>query len=198
MERVVSGITPELESLARPIDDFRMHPSNPRRPKVADIEKALRRFGQLKPIVVQQSTGYVVARSRVWEAAKRLGWPTVAAVVSPMDDLTAMRFLVADNRTSDLGDYDSEAVLELLEQVDSLEGTGYSVEDVDDLIARVEAAAAAGEAPDEMREVVLTMGEGSHATLSERLARLKATYGVASDEDAVWEAVQREVEAVKA
>lgn len=186
-------IAPALAPLIAPITDFRPHPDNPRRSDLDAIVAGLRRFGQMKPIVVQRSTGFIIARSRVWEAARRLGWTEVAAVVADVDDLTAKRFLIADNRTSDLGDYEDAEVLALIESVSSLDGTGYTQADVDDLVARVtgEHPAGGGEAT-EQPSVVLTMSEGSFVAFTERVRRLRERWGLPDDASTVLRAVLAE------
>lgn len=51
-----------------------------------------------------------------------------------VDAERAARIALADNRTADLGSYDNEELLGLLETVDyDLDGTGYDYGDVDDL-----------------------------------------------------------------
>jgi DNA modification methylase len=55
-----------------------------------------------------------------------------------VDDATARRIMLADNRTNDLATYDDEVLAELLEAAaadDDLLGTGYDGDDLDDLLA---------------------------------------------------------------
>ena len=64
----------------------------------------------------------------------------VAAVVARMDDRTAMRYLVADNRTQELGATDTNALVDILAElamVGQLDATGYDGDDVDDLLRLV-------------------------------------------------------------
>ncbi len=130
----VAGISADLLSLAVPIDSVTLHPRNPREGDVGAIVESLRRFGQLKPIVVQASTRFVVAGNHLLRAARELGWTEVAANVSDLDDRQARAFMVADNRTQELGTYDQDALGLLLRELaiaDDLEGTGYDGDDVD-------------------------------------------------------------------
>lgn len=115
-----------------PIEKLRPHPANPRRGDVVAIMRSLERFGQVKPIIVQRSTGFVVAGNHTMEAAKRLGWTTINAMVMEMDDDKARAYLIADNRTSDRGSYDKSALTDLLGDVlaTSLDGTGWTEEEV--------------------------------------------------------------------
>ena len=51
-----------------------------------------------------------------------------------MDDDRAARIVIADNRTAELGHTDSQALTELLSELDGLEGTGYTDSDLEDLL----------------------------------------------------------------
>ena len=99
---------------------------------------SLRRFGQQKPIVIQRSTGYVVAGNHLVRAAQSLGWSEIAANIVELDDATATAFMLADNRTSDLGGYDDALLAAILAEAaaaDDLTGTGYDADDVAALVA---------------------------------------------------------------
>jgi ParB-like chromosome segregation protein Spo0J len=96
------------------IESLKPHPDNARRGDVAAIMRSLERFGQQKPIVVQRSTGYVVAGNHTLEAAKRLGWKTIQAVVQDLDDESARQYLITDNATSDRSTYDRDKQSKLL------------------------------------------------------------------------------------
>jgi DNA modification methylase len=126
-------IAPQLRGLVIPIDSVELHPSNPRRGDVAAVAASLARFGQQKPVVVQRSTGYVVAGNHVVRAALSLGWTEIAANVEDLDDASAIAFMIADNRTADLGGYDDTllaAILAEQQAADNLAATGYDDDDV--------------------------------------------------------------------
>jgi DNA modification methylase len=132
------GIARVLRSLAVPLSSVQLHPRNPRRGDVTAIAASLARFGQQKPIVVQASTGWVVAGNHLVLAAQSLGWTEIAANVVEMDDATATGFMLADNHTSDLGGYDDELLAAILAEAaaaDNLTATGYDADDVAALVA---------------------------------------------------------------
>jgi hypothetical protein len=57
-----------------------------------------------------------------------------------VDDKAALRILLADNRTSDLGDYDKEALAEILLQLraaEDLAGSGYGELDVGKILVEM-------------------------------------------------------------
>ena len=126
-------IAPALQALAVPIESMELHPRNPRSGDVEAVADSLDRFGQQKPIVVQASTRYVVAGNHLLRAARSLGWTEIAANVVEMDDATAIAYMLADNRTADLGSYDDDLLAAILAEqaaADNLAATGYDPDDV--------------------------------------------------------------------
>ena len=122
------------------IDKLVPHPDNPRRGDLETIANSLRVHGQYKPLVVQRSTGYILAGNHTWLAAKHLGWDTLAVAYVDVGETQASQILLVDNRASDLGSYDNVALSELLASLDTnLEGTGYDPDYVDDLLAALDA-----------------------------------------------------------
>lgn len=135
---VSAHIAPQLRALVVPIDCVELHPRNPRRGDVAAVAASLARFGQVKPIVVQRSKGYVIAGNHVLRAALSLGWTEIAANVEDLDDAESMALMLADNRTADLGGYDDTllaAILAEQQAEDNLAATGYDADDVAALLA---------------------------------------------------------------
>lgn len=114
-----------------PIGDVKPHPQNPRRGNVDLIKTSLEQHGQYRPIVAQRSTGHIVAGNHTWHAAKALKWASVAVTWLDVDDETALRVLIADNRTSDLATYNNDALVNLLKSLPSLDGTGFDRYDLD-------------------------------------------------------------------
>ncbi len=112
-----------------PIGDLRPHPDNPRNGDVDAIAESLTVNGQYKPIVVARD-GTVLAGNHTYMAALTLGWPALHAVVLPVawDSREAVRILVTDNRTSDLGRYDEAQLLTVMDTFDDLTGTGWTTE----------------------------------------------------------------------
>ncbi len=136
-------IAPQLRSLVVPIDSVTLHPNNPRRGDVAAVAASLARFGQQKPIVVQASTRYVVAGNHLVMAGRSLGWSEIAANVEDLDDASAVAFMLADNRTADLGGYDDAllaAILAEQEAAANLAATGYDADDVAAILAAAQIA----------------------------------------------------------
>lgn len=126
----------KVESVA--ISSLSLHPRNPRKGNIEVIADSLAIHEQYKPIVAQKSTGHVLAGNHTLQAAEALGWDEIQVVFVDVDDDEATRILLADNRTSDLGEYDNELLVELLEGLPELDGTGYSADDLDVMAADLE------------------------------------------------------------
>jgi site-specific DNA-methyltransferase (adenine-specific) len=101
------------------------------------IVASLSRFGQRTPIVVQRKGMVVRAGNGRLEAAKRLGWQHIAAVVVDDDSVEAVSYAIADNRTAELAEWDSETLASLLDTLpkEALEATGYTEDDLQALLA---------------------------------------------------------------
>ena len=126
---VTMNINVKAEKVA--IDTIKPHPRNPRLGDIALIAESLEKNGQYSPIVVWEDT--IIAGTHTWKAAKSLGWKEVAITRYEGSEKDALRVLIADNRTSDIATYDNAYLLELLKSLPDLEGTGYDLQDIDDL-----------------------------------------------------------------
>lgn len=141
------------------VDRLVPHPRNPRRGDVEAIRASIRAHGFYGTIVAQRSTGRILAGNHRWEAARAEGLGEVPVVWVDVDDDTATRILLADNRTADLADYDNETLTELLSELrdfdggNGLHGTGYTPDDLDALIREIDGPKEGRTDPDDVPEV---------------------------------------------
>ena len=77
------------------------------------IRASLNRFGQQKPIVVN-SDGVVIAGNGTLSAAKSLGWTEISVVRTDLTGADAVAFAIADNRTAELAEWDTESLAETM------------------------------------------------------------------------------------
>lgn len=113
----LSYIAEPLRSLAIPVDDLALDPTNSRshdRRNIDAIKASLERFGQRAPIVVQQDGMIVRSGNGRLIAARELGWTHVAALVRDETDAEAVAWSVVDNRTAELAEWDEKALLDAL------------------------------------------------------------------------------------
>jgi len=118
----------DLAPMMRPIDEVTPHPRNYNNGDVEAIGESIEVNGMYRPVFVQRSTGYIIAGNHTWHACKMLGATHIPIVWLDVDDPTAVRIMLADNRTAALAVPDNALLLELLDDLaaeDSLIGTGY-------------------------------------------------------------------------
>lgn len=114
------------------------HPQNPRQGDIGAIYQSIEANGFYGAVVAQRSTGYILAGNHRYKAAKRAGLSQVPVIWLDVDDDRALRILLADNRTNDLASYDNDALAAILSELaesSDLVGTGYTGDDLDDLLA---------------------------------------------------------------
>lgn len=123
--------------------DLSLFHMNPRVGDVDAIAASLRAHGQYKPVVVNRGTHTgrpfeVLAGNHTVKAFRDLveahpeedGWRQVSCWVVDVDEDRAARIVAVDNRTADIGSFDDQVLVDLLESLPSLEGTGYSDDDL--------------------------------------------------------------------
>lgn len=134
----------ELQVERVPVGDLIPYPGNARHGDIGAICQSLQAHGQYRPLVVQASTSYVIAGNHTLAAAVQLGWTEIAITRLDVDDEQAKRILLVDNRTQDLATNDDSALAALLEELaatdEGLDGTGFDGDDLDDLLADLDAA----------------------------------------------------------
>jgi DNA modification methylase len=126
-----------------PIDRLFCSPANPRRNDAAvpHVAASIRRFGWQQPVVARR-TGEVIAGNTRLKAAQSLGMTEVPVWWFDGSDLDALAFGITDNKSHSWSDWDEPVLAKLLEQLraeDSLEGVGYSTDDIDALVAQLRA-----------------------------------------------------------
>jgi len=129
-------IAPQVETQIEPITAVRPHPDNPRQGDIGAITQSLQEFGQYRPIVANKTTGRILVGNHTYQGAVLLGWKEIAVSWVEVDEDSEIKILLVDNRTSDLATYDKTDHQQAVTQVlGNLNGTGYTLEDVDDIQA---------------------------------------------------------------
>lgn len=127
--RVLAG----LEALLRPIGELLEDVGNARihgDRNLEAIKDSLASRGQHAPLVVQRQGMIVRVGNGRLRAAKALGWSHVAAVVVDEDDIQASARAIADNRSSELADWDGETLVELVAELQAAgAGAGLAFDD---------------------------------------------------------------------
>lgn len=174
--------------------DVKTHPRNPRKGSLESIAQSLEANDFYGTIVVQKSTGYVLAGNHRLLAAKEAGAKELPAMVLDVDDATALRILLADNRTSDVAEYDDPELLSLLREIGqeegTLDGTGWTFDDFRELEREADALTGAG--PDEDEAPPLPAEPRSKLGEVYELGPHRLLCGDATSSDDAWKLLEDE------
>lgn len=129
--------TVELERL-RPWD------KNPRKNHaVAAIERSIKEFGYLAPIIVQKGTYRILAGHGRLAALKKRGVRKVPVMVADLSDEKADLFTLTDNKLAELGQWDDAALSQLVGELEAKHAdlglAGFERSEIDDLLDDAEA-----------------------------------------------------------
>lgn len=144
-----------------PLTDLQTYHKNPRIGDPDTVAKSLYFNGQFKPIVVNIGTHtgrkneilcgnhtYIAARRELeWDSRvdgqvkhfRKEPWETIVASFVDVDEDAAARIVLADNRTAENSTYDDAVLADIFKQINdlgSVEATGYSSEEMDDILAK--------------------------------------------------------------
>lgn len=130
-----------------PIGDVQPHPDNARLHLTAHlVAESIDAHGVYKPLVVQRSTGAILAGNGLWQVLKDRGEGEVAVTYVDVDDEQATRILLVDNATSDESTYDEQALADLLTALEGdFAGTGWTEQAAGDLLDLLGATLEPGE-----------------------------------------------------
>lgn len=106
-----------------PISALQKDPENARKHSKKNIDAiagSLKKFGQRRPLVVWQQ--FVIAGNGTLEAAQQIGWTEIEITRVPEDwtHEEARAYAIADNRTSELAEWDDFLLSNQLVELDSV------------------------------------------------------------------------------
>ena len=141
-----------------PLSKLVRAPRNPKDHDLGAIHNSISRFNFVAPLIIDETSGKLVAghgRLDALQAMKAQGQPVperitvedgewlvpVVRGVAFADPQEAEAYLVADNRTTELGGWDESMLAEVLSDLaaeDALDGTGFDGEDLDAILANLQ------------------------------------------------------------
>lgn len=126
-------ISKTLENLLIDINLLKIRENNPRQGNISKIKKSLKINGQYRPIVVNKKNNEILAGNHTYQAAKELGWEKIAVTWVDVSEEEAQKIVLIDNKSNDDSTYDNQILLDILNDLDNFDGTGYSIDDYNDL-----------------------------------------------------------------
>lgn len=156
----------ELEIRYEDLDDIISADSNPKDHDLGVLYQSMKRFGFTNPIIMNESTGKLLAghgrlqtlqmmKDNGDDAPKRIDvakdieddrietWYVPVLYGVSIDNVSeAQAYLIADNRLTELGGWKPmdlmDNLTEILEETGNLDGTGYDLDDVEDILSDME------------------------------------------------------------
>ena len=101
------------------IEDIVLWDKNPRINEhvVEQLALSISEFGFLNPIIVQKSTGKIIAGNTRYKAAKKLKLLKVPVIYADLTDEKSKAFAIADNKLGELAMWDDDLLKELLIEI---------------------------------------------------------------------------------
>lgn len=125
-----------------PLGKLQPHPENPNVANVAILEESLDSHGFYGALIVQESTGFVLAGNHRLAALKAKGAEKVPVLVLDVDDEEALRILRVDNESTRQGSNNQARLRVILERLSEtgrgLLGTGHTKKGLESLIQQME------------------------------------------------------------
>jgi ParB family chromosome partitioning protein len=116
------------------VKELTLFPGNARRGQVEKIRESIRENGFFDPLTVQRSTGHIITGNHSYRAALDEGMTRVPVVWQDVTDARALKMNLAHNKLSDDATYDVDDLIDQLQTVDDLDGTGWSEEELAELL----------------------------------------------------------------
>ena len=127
-----------------PLDELTPDPANPRSITPAELdalERSMRRWGNLQPIIARVADRVVIAGHQRLVAARRLGHATIPVIFVDLSTESGRALGVALNKIS--GTWDEKLLVRLLAELDAVPDldltlTGFGEDELEDLLRRVD------------------------------------------------------------
>lgn len=104
----------KLADLRKPAHNIRRHSDK----QITEYIRSIEMFGQIKPLVVDEH-GEIIAGNGLFEALTRMGRETCDCyVVTGLTDVQKKKLMMADNKVYELGFTDTDAIEQLVKELD--------------------------------------------------------------------------------
>jgi len=124
------------------ITELKPHQKNPRQhpdSAIAKLTRSIQEFGWTNPVLVSKD-GVVLAGHARLKAAEKAGITEVPVIYLDLEGAKADAYLIADNKTQDLTDWDLPLLKDLLQELDTgefdLTVTGFNEDEIEGLMTQ--------------------------------------------------------------
>ena len=154
-----------MQIIQKQLGDIRPYPGNPRinDEAVDPVAESIREFGFKVPIVIDR-TGEIINGHTRYKAAQKLNLKSVPVIVA--DDLSEEQikaFRLADNKTSEIAQWDLELLFDEMSEITDLDMTLFGFEEsdysLDDILEETESETADGDEVEKAEAEFVSLGD---------------------------------------
>jgi hypothetical protein len=173
----INNIAPSLRHMVVDCDKLSYDPDNARahdRKSIDGLKLSFETYGQVKPIVARRSNNVVISGNGALEAVRELGWTQIAVSYSDLNDIEAMGYALADNRTAELSRWNFEVVArqQKLLGLTQQPAIGWTIKDMEGILrSQQEGANADGELMEKWSVLIECESETDQLLMIERLTK---------------------------
>jgi ParB-like chromosome segregation protein Spo0J len=106
------------------IDRLQEHPDNPNRGRDDVVAESVEENGWYGAVIAQASTGHILVGNTRYRVLRAKGALQAPVIWKDVDDVTALRILLADNETARKAEIDVDKTAEIIRSLGSIRGTG--------------------------------------------------------------------------
>jgi len=167
------------------LDSIKLNPKNPRKNDAAvdKILGSIEQFGFTNPILVRKADNTIIAGHTRFKALKKRGAKIAPVVFLDMTEKQADAYMLADNKLSELADWDDAGVAKLIAelQVEGIDipSLGFDQSEIDELLQSFDVIPKEdgfGSMPDkpEFQQITFTLHDSQVGIVNEAMKRAKA------------------------
>ena len=187
------------------------HPENPRLGDDDVVRESIDELGFFGAVLVQKSTGYVLAGNTRLRVERDKGSVIIPGFWLDVDDETAKRIMLIDNRASDMAFYDDDklrgVLTSMIESSRGLAGTGYDDSAYELLLSQGSGNVRQGLTPgdrrddyeaSDIRSIILPYDRVAYDEIIDALARLRTHFDVETNAEVFLTLARNEVSTLPA
>ncbi len=138
-------VSMKISDIDRTKNKVKKHPAD----QIKRLSAAIEKYGWTVPVIVAEDNVLLAGEARI-QAAVLLGMEAVPAIMVPLSGSSALEYMLADNRLSELGIMDEYEIASIIKEIKTnfdnvdLFATGYSRTQVSDLLEKLQIDVDAG------------------------------------------------------
>lgn len=104
-----------------PLDDVKPYWRNPRKNEraIQAVKQSIQNYGFNQPLILDAKKVIIAGHTR-YKALLELGWTEAPCLIVDLDPIKAKEYRIADNKTSELSEWDMDALIPELREIEGV------------------------------------------------------------------------------